>query len=227
MIDILVSQPATARFVARHLYNFFVADEPQVPAWKDTPPRDVEAVRTLERTFMDSNYEIRPVLRTMFNSDFFKNARFAKVKSPAEVVVGTMRLGKDHKEVKPGILPVTMECTYMGQDLLNPPTVEGWHTGWEWIDSGTLVERINFVADQLGNLGLTGIKLIVDRMSSGTSTCPPRPSWMVVWTCWDRWKSARRPLTRWSTMPEAAASYAEPPNGREASSHKKYPRCSK
>ena len=32
----------------------------------------------------------------------------------------------------------------MGQELLNPPTVEGWHTGKEWIDGGTLTERINF-----------------------------------------------------------------------------------
>jgi len=33
-----------------------------------------------------------------------------------------------------------MEIRYMGQDLLNPPTVEGWHTGAEWVDSGTLFE---------------------------------------------------------------------------------------
>ncbi|GIT44037.1 MAG: hypothetical protein Ct9H300mP11_19730 [Chloroflexota bacterium] len=38
----------------------------------------------------------------------------------------------------------------MGMDLMNPPTVEGWHTGREWIDSGTLVERINFASDLLG-----------------------------------------------------------------------------
>ena len=170
IVDIIVRQPATARFISRHLYNFFVADEPQVPAWKDTPPRDLDAIRILETTFIESNYQIRPVLRTLFNSGFFKNSRFSKVKSPAEVVVGTMRLVKDHNELKPGLTPIAMECTYMGQDLLNPPTVEGWHTGREWIDSGTLVERINFVADQVGNLNLAGIQLIVDRMSSRRDT---------------------------------------------------------
>jgi uncharacterized protein (DUF1800 family) len=36
---------------------------------------------------------------------------------------------------------------HMGQELLNPPSVEGWHTGKEWIDGGTLVQRINFTAD--------------------------------------------------------------------------------
>ena len=173
IVDIVVRQPATARFLSRHLYNFFVADEPQVPAWKDTPPRDPDAIRTLERAFIESNYEIRPVLRTLFNSDFFKSARYAKLKSPTEVVIGTMRLVKDHAEVKPGLFPITLECEFMGQDLLNPPTVEGWHTGREWIDSGTLVERINFVADQVGNLNLPGVKLIVDRMSARRDTTTP------------------------------------------------------
>src|SRR6266705_885356 len=40
IIDIVVQQPATATFLARHLYNFFVADEPQVPSWNITPPWD-------------------------------------------------------------------------------------------------------------------------------------------------------------------------------------------
>ena len=46
IIDIIVQQPACHRFIARHLYNFFVADEPQVPAWQTTPPRDPEAIDT-------------------------------------------------------------------------------------------------------------------------------------------------------------------------------------
>ena len=173
IIEIVVRQPATARFICRHLYNFFVADDAQVPGWKDTPPRDIEAIRTLEKVFTESNYELRPVLGTLFNSDFFKEARFQKVKSPTEVVVGTMKLIKDHTEPKPGMNAIMMETVYMGQELLNPPSVEGWHTGREWIDSGTLVERINFVADQLGNRELPGVKLIVDRMSEGTSPMSP------------------------------------------------------
>ena len=38
VVDIIVRQPACARFIARHLYNFFVADEPQIPAWNIEPP---------------------------------------------------------------------------------------------------------------------------------------------------------------------------------------------
>ena len=39
----------------------------------------------------------------------------------------------------------------MGQELMNPPSVEGWHTGKEWIDTGILVERVNFAAEQVGD----------------------------------------------------------------------------
>ena len=170
IVDILVKQPGTARFVARHLYNFFVADEPQVPAWKDTPPRDIEAIKMLEEEYFRSNYDISSMLRVLFNSNFFKNSRFEKVKSPTETVVGTMRLVGDYTTPKLGLNALTLNIRYMGQDLLNPPTVEGWHTGKEWIDSGTLVERINFTADQVGNTDLPGVKNIIERFNSEGST---------------------------------------------------------
>jgi len=170
IVDILVKQPGTARFVSRHLYNFFVADEPQVPAWKDTPPRDPEAIKMLEEEYYRSNYNIGSMLRLLFNSDFFKNSQFEKVKSPAETVVGTMRLVGDHTTPKLGLNALTLTIRYMGQDLLNPPTVEGWHTGKEWIDSGTLVERINFTADQVGNTALPGVRDIIDRLKSEGAT---------------------------------------------------------
>ncbi|MFQ6029077.1 MAG: DUF1800 family protein, partial [Dehalococcoidia bacterium] len=137
IIDIVCQQPATARFIARHLYNFFVADEPQVPAWSVTPPQDPEAVDLLTKTFVDSGYEMKPVLRTLFLSDFFKNARFAKIKSPAEVAVGTLRFVGGYEFPAPGIGNLSKEAGYMGQELLNPPSVEGWHTGAEWVNSGS------------------------------------------------------------------------------------------
>jgi len=173
IINIVAKQPATARFVARHLYNFFVADEPQVPAWQHTAPRDPEAIRQLEAEYFRSNYNIRSMLHLLFNSDFFKNARFAKVKSPVETVVGTVRLVGDFTFPRPGFNGLTLTIRYMGQDLLNPPTVEGWHTGKEWIDSGTLVERINFTADNVGNLKLPGVRAIVTRLQAEGATLSP------------------------------------------------------
>ena len=172
VIDIIVRQPGCARFIARHVYNFFVADDVQVPAWQNTPPRDPEAIRTLEKALVDNSFEMRPVLRVLFNSDFFKEALFTKVKSPAEVVAGTMRLVQDFAFPRFGFLPIAMEARYMGQDLLNPPSVEGWHTGKEWIDSGSLVERVNFVADQVGNTQLPGVKAIVNRLAAQGTMSP-------------------------------------------------------
>lgn len=48
IIDIIVKQPATARFLSCHLYRYFVADEAQVPSWMSTPPRDPETIKMLE-----------------------------------------------------------------------------------------------------------------------------------------------------------------------------------
>ena len=175
VIDIIAQQPATARFISRHLYNFFVADEPQVPAWQDTPPQDPEAIRILEEEYFRSSYDIRSMLRVLFNSGFFKSetARFAKVKSPAEVVAGTLHLLGDFKFPKRGIFEVALECRYMGQDLVNPPSVEGWHTGKEWIDTGSLVERINFVADQVGDIRQPGVRAMVDALLARGSVLEP------------------------------------------------------
>ena len=166
VVEMIAKQPATARFISRHLYNFFVADEAQVPAWQNTPPTDPDAIKVLEDAYFQSSCDIRSMLRVLFNSDFFKEARFAKVKSPAEAVVGIMRLVGDFTFPKPGLHYLAMEPRFMGQDLLNPPTVEGWHTGKEWIDSGTLVERVNFSADQLGNVNLPGVRYIIDKVGS-------------------------------------------------------------
>jgi uncharacterized protein (DUF1800 family) len=133
---------------------------------------DPAAIKMLEDEYFRSGYDINAMLRVLFNSEFFKNARFEKVKSPTEVVIGTMRLVKDFTSPKLGLHPLANNIRYMGQDLMNPPTVEGWHTGREWIDSGTLVERINFAADQLGNTKLPGVREIVSRLGSENISNP-------------------------------------------------------
>ena len=127
----------------------------------------------LEDEYFRSNYDVRSMLRVLFNSDFFKDARFTKVKSPTETVVGTMRLVGDFDMPKPGLNAMTLTIRYMGQDLLNPPTVEGWHTGREWIDSGTLVERINFTADAVGNTSHRGVQAIINRLGAEGATISP------------------------------------------------------
>jgi len=166
IIRIVCEQPATARFLARHLYNYFVADEPQIPAWRLTPPRDQAAIEAMEKAYYDSDHSIKAMLEVLFNSDFFKDesVRYQKVKNPTEMVVSLLRMTGEFKGYQPGLFEASQEPKYMGMDLMNPPTVEGWHTGREWIDSGTLVERINFASDLLGNTELAGVRSLVDRL---------------------------------------------------------------
>ena len=94
------------------------------------------------------------------------------MKSPAEVVVGTLRLVGGHELPKPGIGDLSMQPTYMGQDLLNPPSVEGWHTGKEWINSGSLMARVNFVAEKVGDTSLPGVRAIINRLKAHGSLSP-------------------------------------------------------
>ena len=174
IIDIIARQPATARFISRHLYSYFVADEAQVPAWMDTPPRDPDTIKMLEDEYFRSGYNIRAMLRLLFHSDAFKNARFARVKGPVETVMGTMRLIGDWTEPKPGFEFIFDEMKYMGQELFNPPSVEGWHTGKEWIDGGTLVHRINFTADFVGDTNYPGVRSIINRLSDAGPVIAPQ-----------------------------------------------------
>ena len=172
ILNIVCQQPATAEFIARHLYNFFVADEAQVPAWAVTPPKDQDAIELLANTLMESDYDIRATLKVLFNSDFFKNARFARLKSPTEVVVGTLRLVGGAEFPAPGLGDLSRQPCYMGQDLLNPPSVEGWHTGVEWINSGSLMRRVNFTADLIGDTQRPGIQTMINRLKGQNATSP-------------------------------------------------------
>jgi uncharacterized protein (DUF1800 family) len=174
IVNIIVEQPATARFISRHLSNFFVEDEVQVPSWRQTPPKHPDLIHALEQAYFDSGYEIKAMLKVLLNSDTFKQARFAKVKNPAEVVAGTLRMVGEHVgELRPGLFELSQFPKYMGMDLMNPPTVEGWHTGHEWIDSGTLVERINFAADFLGKTELPGVKDMIKRLAAQGQSLSP------------------------------------------------------
>ncbi len=166
IIDIIVKEPATARFICRHLYNFFVADEVQVPAWTINDARDEDALEAMVTVFEESGYEMKAVLRTMLNSDFFKKARFSKMKSPAEVVASTLKMVGTYQVPEPSIPDIGPQSTYMGQSLLDPPSVEGWYTGAEWINSGSLLARINFVADRVANTELPGVMTIISQMKA-------------------------------------------------------------
>ena len=160
VIDVIVRQPATARFVCTRLYQFFVADE--------VDEAGEALIDKLARTYFDSGYEIGAVLRDLFNSEHFKSAavRFRRVKSPAELVAGTLRTARPFPRPSVEMFQVALATNYMGQELLNPPSVEGWHEGAEWVDSGSLVERVNFASQYLGDSGSPGVQAIADRLGA-------------------------------------------------------------
>ena len=168
VVRIICEQDATARFISRHLYNFFVADEAPVPQWGDTPPRDPDAIDELADAYQCYDHNIASALRVLFNSDFFKRAQFERVKSPTEVVIGTLRKTGEFTAPESGdagIFTVMEETGFMGQKLLDPPSVEGWHTGEEWITSGSLVDRVNFVAQRMSDPSNPGVKDMVQRVT--------------------------------------------------------------
>ncbi|MBM3140353.1 MAG: DUF1800 domain-containing protein [Chloroflexi bacterium] len=173
IIEIIVEQEATARFISRHLYNYFVADEPQVPAWSVTPPQDPEAMATLMRAYRDSHADVRSVMRALLNSDFFKVARFRRVKSPAELVGGAVKLSGALDFPDPSVIGMASATAVMGQTLMDPPTVEGWHTGKEWIDGGTLTERVNFAVEQVLDPGRPGVRAIARRLAEDGNPLSP------------------------------------------------------
>ena len=173
IVEIICKQAATARFISRHMYHFFVADEPQVPQWPHVEPQDPAAIQQLVDAYFSSNYSIKEMLRTLFKSDFFKSedVRYKRMKSPAELVTGILRLSGHLDRPRREIMVHAMKMQYMGQWLHNPPSVEGWHQGKEWIETGNLVERVNFASEQLGDMNMPGVasivSMIVDEGVSG------------------------------------------------------------
>ena len=160
IVDIVVRHPSTARFICTRLFQFFAADE--------VDEEGEQVIKAMTKSYFDSNYEIRSVLRTLLTSEYFKSekTRLARVKGPVELIIGAIRLAGSYREPTLAIEQVSQRSTYMGQAMLNPPSVEGWHEGSEWIESGALMERINFGAKELGNVELPGVRRTIERLAT-------------------------------------------------------------
>jgi uncharacterized protein (DUF1800 family) len=134
VLDILLSQPQTAEFITRKLWREFVSPDP-----------DEAEVMRIARRFRDSNYDIRVAMYALITSDAFyaPGNRATLVKSPVELVVGTLR----QFDLKPGqMLPFAVAAAGMGQNLFSPPNVKGWPGQDTWINSSTLLARKQFLA---------------------------------------------------------------------------------
>jgi uncharacterized protein (DUF1800 family) len=132
VLDILLSRPPTAEFVVTKLWREFVSPEP-----------DAAEVRRIAQKFHLSNYEIKVALRELFLSPAFwaPASRGALIKSPVDLVVGTMR-ALDFQVGDP--LPLALVVAQLGQNLFSPPNVKGWPGGEAWINSSTLLARKGF-----------------------------------------------------------------------------------
>ena len=168
IIRIIVKQNATATFIARHLYNFFIADEPQVPSWNITPPKDQEAIDFLVECFLTHKGDMREVMRQLFLSDFFRSSVATRVKSPAELVAGVVVTAGTHDFPNSSLPSLGSAAANMGQNLMTPPTVEGWHYGHEWIDGGTLNNRVNFAAIHISQAIEMGVFPLEELVDQGT-----------------------------------------------------------
>jgi uncharacterized protein (DUF1800 family) len=133
VLDILAKEPATARFIATKLVRHFVSDAP--------PPALVE--RAAKR-FHDTGGDLRDVMRTILTSAEFASPDVydAKVKSPFEFVASALRAaGSESIDAK----PLVRQLQQMGMPLYmcQPPT--GYKdTADAWVNTGALVNRINF-----------------------------------------------------------------------------------
>ena len=177
VIDIILAQPATANYIAGKIYRYFVREDlsPQLQS-------------KLAEQFRSENYEIAPLLYTIFMSrDFYSPASVAtRIKPPAELVISTYR--KMGLKELPGVPDFNVVTETLGQRLLFPPTVAGWAQGKSWITPGLLLARgnfvydvvipnINFVPPDRNPLGDYQISTVADRLADGddvaTATEPP------------------------------------------------------
>lgn len=138
VIDIILDQPATSRFVAGKLYRYFARQE-----------LSPELQTRLGQALRDSKYELKPLLRTIFLSkDFYSAPSWGtQIKSPVHLAVSTYR--KLGLKEAPGVPDFNEATAGLGQHLMYPPTVAGWAQGRSWITPGLLLERGNFARDVL------------------------------------------------------------------------------
>ena len=129
-LNIILEQKGTAKFIVTKIYKFFVNE-------KINPG----IIEHLSDQFYDSKYDIKKLMTEIFTSKWFYNEENigAKIKSPIELMAGIMRTLPMELE-KPENLIVYQKL--LGQMLLYPPNVAGWPSGNSWIDSSTLMLRL-------------------------------------------------------------------------------------
>ncbi|GAB2529446.1 DUF1800 domain-containing protein [Spirosoma aerophilum] len=150
VIAMLLENRQTARFITAKLYRFFVNET-----------EDKKQVDALADQFYKSGYDITDLMETIFTADWFYDTKNigAHIKSPVELLAGVRHtLGVQFDQPQPQIF---VQRT-LGQLLFYPPNVAGWPGGKNWIDSSSLLFRM-----QLPNYILKATEVTVKPKEDG------------------------------------------------------------
>ncbi|WNJ21031.1 DUF1800 domain-containing protein [Pontibacter sp. G13] len=131
ILDMVLDNPRTAEMITEKLYRYYVSEQV-----------DQAVIKKWARLFYESDYDILALMHTMFLSDHFYEQQHmgTHVKSPVELLIGMMRqLEMDMPDE--GIL---MMQRVLGQILFQPPNVSGWPSGRYWLDSSSLLVRLQW-----------------------------------------------------------------------------------
>ncbi len=171
--DVLLAQPANARFLAGRLWYRFASGDPPPAATLDR----------LADAFRGGGRDITGLARALFTDPAFAGTTAGLVKQPVEWAVGAMRqLG-----IRPSQLPETVQkqlmagMRAMGQTLFAPPSVGGWPAGAAWLSTSATEHRVAMatllagqatrpVLDAVRAGGVDGLArlLVVDRLTERT-----------------------------------------------------------
>ena len=167
VLDLLAAHPSTATFIATKLTRRFVADEP--------PPA---LVRRAAATFTSSHGDLRAVVRTILTSPEFLSAeaRRAKVKTPFEFAVGALRATRaDVADAS----AVVQQVRALGMPLYfaQPPTGYA-DTADAWVNTGALVNRMNFAIDLTANR-VSGVHVDLAALTGGSNADGAR-AWAIA-----------------------------------------------
>jgi uncharacterized protein (DUF1800 family) len=144
VVDLLVSQPACAQFIAHKLAVYFVADD---------PPRSL--TDRMAKTFQKTHGDIADVLQTLFKSREFAASLGTKFKDPMHFVISTVRLAYDGKPIV-NTHPIVNWLNALGQAPFGRQTPDGYPlTESGWASSGQISRRFE-IARTIGS-GSSGL----------------------------------------------------------------------
>ena len=130
VLDILLEQKQTARYITTKIYRYFVNEQV-----------DADKIEWLSGRFYQSNYDISALMQDIFTSDWFYSEKNigTHIKSPIELIVGIRRMIPMELQNEDVQLLIQR---LLGQVLMYPPNVAGWPGGKSWIDSSSLMFRL-------------------------------------------------------------------------------------